>query len=68
MVLSADFLQNSIVFALVGYAIAFAFQVYMMWLNIKQSRVNNQMDELISEVKKLRTAMEAKHKIPKKKK
>ena len=49
-----DFLNGSLAIMMITYIIAFAFQLYMMWLNIKQSRVNNQMDDLINEVKKIR--------------
>lgn len=58
MVLTTDFLEGSIVIALVGYAIAFAFQLYMMYLNIKQSRVNNQMADLLAEVKLIRKELQ----------
>ena len=39
---------------LVTYVVVLAFQLYMMYLNIKQSRVNNQMDILIKEIKGVR--------------
>lgn len=58
MALTTDFLEGSIVIALIGYAIAFAFQIYMLWLNIKQSKVNNQMNDLIEEVKAIRMHLE----------
>lgn len=54
MALTADFLEGSIVIALIGYVIAFIFQLYMLYLNYKQSKVNNQMDDLVNEVKAIR--------------
>ena len=62
MALTPDFLEGSIVIALVGYVIAFAFQIYMLWLNMKQSRVNNQMADLLEEVKAIRKQLEPKQK------
>ncbi|MBN1502322.1 hypothetical protein JW930_02155 [Candidatus Woesearchaeota archaeon] len=53
MELTTDFIGGSFIFALVGYFIALLFQLYMMYLNWKQSKVNNQMDELIREIGKL---------------
>lgn len=52
--LTPELLGGSFLILLVTYFIAFMFQLYMMWLNIKQSRVNDQMRELIDEVKALR--------------
>lgn len=54
MELTPELLGNSFVIVLISYAIAFAFQLYMMYLNFKQSKVNNQMDELIKEVKEIK--------------
>ena len=51
MELTPELLSNSFVIVLISYIIAFGFQLYMMYLNIKQSKVNNQMAELIKEVK-----------------
>ena len=55
--LTADFLGNSLVFLLISYIVVFAFQVYMMYLNYKQSKVNNQMAELLTEVKEIKKLM-----------
>jgi len=52
--ITADFLGNSLVFILISYIVVFAFQVYMMYLNYKQSKVNNQMAELLKEVKEIK--------------
>ena len=50
-ILTQQFLGNSIIFMLIGYVIVLAFQLYMMFLNWKQSKVNDQMSELVKEVK-----------------
>jgi membrane protein insertase Oxa1/YidC/SpoIIIJ len=54
MELTPDNLGNSLVVVMVSYAIAFTLQLFMMYLNWKQSRVNNQMNELIKEVKDIK--------------
>lgn len=54
MALDMNFLEGSIIFMLIGYLLALAFQLYMLYLNWKQSRVNNQMGELLEEVKGIR--------------
>ena len=54
MALTPEFIGNSFVVVLVSYIILFAFQLYMMYLNWKQSRVNNQMDDLIKEVREIK--------------
>ncbi|MBT3720271.1 hypothetical protein HN789_04770 [archaeon] len=54
MELTPELLGNSFVIMLITYMIAFGFQIFMMYLNWKQSRVNNQMDELINEVKEIK--------------
>jgi membrane protein insertase Oxa1/YidC/SpoIIIJ len=46
-------LSGSLVFTVIMLLISFAFQIYVLFLNYKQSKVNNQMTELISEVKKI---------------
>ncbi len=54
-----NFLEGSIIFMIIGYMIALIFQLYMLYLNWKQSRVNNQMGDLIAEVKKIRKELAA---------
>lgn len=54
MDLTPEALSNSIVIMIIAYFIAFAFQVYMLYLNWKQSNVNNQMHELIEEVRSIK--------------
>ncbi len=54
MQLTPDFLGGSLILILITYFIAFAFQLYMAYLNWKQSRVNNQMDDLLKEVRSIR--------------
>lgn len=58
--LDPTFLQGSIWFMLISYLVVFGFQIYMMYLNIKQSRVNNQMDELLKEVKEINKKLKRK--------
>lgn len=54
MALTEGLLTGSIYVALIGYVIALLFQLYMLYLNYKQSRVNDQMGELVNEVKQIR--------------
>lgn len=54
MALTEGLLTGSIYVAVIGYVIALVFQLYMLYLNYKQSKVNNQMGELLKEVKKIR--------------
>ena len=54
MELTPELLGNSFVIMLITYMIAIGLQICMMYLNWKQSRVNNQMDELINEVKEIK--------------
>lgn len=54
MALTPEFVEGSFWFVLVGYVLALAFQLYMLYLNYKQSKVNNQMGELLEEVKGIR--------------
>ena len=60
MELTPDTLGNSFVILMISYVIAFGFQVYMMYLNWKQSKVNNQMQELIDEVKEIKGMLKKK--------
>ncbi|MBN2367557.1 hypothetical protein JXC34_00950 [Candidatus Woesearchaeota archaeon] len=60
--LTPELLGNSFIVVLVSYAIAFAFQLYMLYLNWKQSRVHHQMDELIAEVKEIKGLLKKKKK------
>ena len=54
MQLTPELLGSSFIILVISYVIVFAFQVYMMFLNWKQSKVNNEMQELIREVKEIR--------------
>ena len=60
MELTPDNLANSFVVVMVSYAVAFALQIFMMYLNWKQSRVNNQMIVLIDEVKEIKEMLKKK--------
>lgn len=66
MMLTEGLVSGSLVFVMVGYVIALAFQLYMLYLNYKQSQVNNQMIELVNEVKLIRKELQATTKKPKK--
>lgn len=55
-----DVLANSFWFVMTTYIIALGFQLYMMYLNIKQSKVNNQMAELLNEVKEINNKLKNK--------
>lgn len=67
MALTEGLLTGSIYVAIIGYAIALVFQLYMLYLNYKQSKVNNQMGELLDEVKKIRKEVQGLKKKDKKK-
>ena len=54
LVMDPNVLGGSFIVLLIIYVIAFGFQIFMMYLNWKQSRVNNQMSELIAEVKEIK--------------
>jgi hypothetical protein len=58
MELTPEIVGNSFVLVIVTYIIAFGFQIYMMYLNWKQSQVNNQMSELLEEVKHIRKKLD----------
>lgn len=60
MELTPELLGGSFIVVLVTYLIAFAFQLFMMYLNWKQSRVNNQMDQLIKEVEEIKKILKKK--------
>ena len=68
MALTIDFLEGSIIFMIIGYLLALIFQIYMLYLNWKQSKVNNQMGDLLAEVKKIRKELNAAKSPVKKKK
>lgn len=52
--LNPDFLAGSILFTIIFLVVGFAIQVYSIWLNWKQSKVRDQMSELLEEVRKIR--------------
>jgi hypothetical protein len=60
MELTAEFLGNSFIIVLISYIVIFAFQIYMMYLNWKQSKVNNQMEALLKEVKDIKQIIKRK--------
>ena len=68
MAIDINFLEGSIIFMIIGYVLALVFQLYMLYLNWKQSRVNNQMGELLAEVKAIRKEITKKKTKNKKKK
>jgi hypothetical protein len=60
--LTPEMVQGSFVGMIILYVVAFAFQVYMLFLNYKQSKVNNQMSELVKEVKEIKKLLKEKKK------
>lgn len=52
--LTPSFLGNSLVIVMVGYGIALVFQLYMMYLNWKQSKVKENTTEIIKELKEIK--------------
>ncbi len=58
--LTPQLLSNSLVASLVLMVIAFIIQAYVIYLNWKQSRVNDQMAELISVNKEIRDLLKKK--------
>lgn len=62
MVLSPELIKGSFVLMIIIYVVAFVFQVYVLYLNWKQSKVNDQMAELINEVKLIRKELNNKNK------
>ncbi len=53
---------NSLIIMLIGYVIALGFQLYMAYLNWKQSKVKNQMENLIIEVREIKYIIQEKNK------
>lgn len=66
MEITPDLVGNSLVVMVIVYFVAFAFQIYVLYLNWKQAKVNNQMEELVSEVKEIRKLLETKKVVKKK--
>ena len=58
--LSPQVAGTSLIVMLISYFIAFALQVYMLYLNWKQSKVKDITTELVSEVKTIRKLLEQK--------
>ena len=56
--LTPELLGNSLIVVALGYVLVVAFQIYVLYLNWKQSKVRDQMIELIEEVKKIRKFIE----------
>ena len=57
MQITPELISNSFIGILVTYVILFIFNVYVLYLNWKQSKVNDQMAEMLKEVKAIRKAM-----------
>ena len=60
--ITPELLGNSFVAILITYVVAFAFQVYMLYLNWKQSKVQNSMQSLLEEVKEIKQILKSKKK------
>ncbi len=60
--LNPQFIGNSIIALIITYIILFAFNIYVLYLNWKQSKVNDQMKDMLSEVSKIREILENKKK------
>ena len=58
--LSPQVAGTSLIVMLISYFVAFALQVYMLYLNWKQSKVKDITTELVSEVKAIRKLLEQK--------
>jgi len=58
--LTPSFAGKSLVFILAGYLVALLFQIYMLYLNWKQSKVKDTTTELVGEVRKIRKLLEKK--------
>lgn len=63
MELTPEVLGNSFMLTFIVFLISFGFQIYMMYLNIKQSKVNNQMADLITEVREIKEMISKKKNI-----
>lgn len=55
--LTPEMAGNSMIFVLVGYVIALVFQVYMLFLNWKQSRVKDTTQNLLIEIKEIKNIL-----------
>jgi hypothetical protein len=67
MELTPDLLGGSFIFLVISYIILFIFNIYVLYLNYKQSKVNDQMTELIAEVKLIRQEIASSSQKPSKK-
>lgn len=56
--LTPELLGNSLIVVALSYILVVAFQIYVLYLNWKQSKVRDDMIELIEEVKKIRKLIE----------
>ena len=54
MEITPELLGNSFIVLLISYVVVFIFNIFMAYLNWKQSKVNNQMDDLIKEVREIK--------------
>lgn len=57
--LTPELAGQSVIIILVGYVIALIFQVYMLYLNWKQSKVKETTTDLLREVEKIRKILES---------
>jgi ABC-type Fe3+ transport system permease subunit len=55
---SMDALGNTLIFMLIGCIITLIYSLFMAYLNWKQSKVNNQMKELIEVSKDIKRLLE----------
>ena len=60
MELTPESLGNSLLFLFITYFVVLAFQIYMMYLNWKQSKVKDEMGNLIKEVREIKDILKQK--------
>ncbi len=58
--LTPESAATSLLVMFIVYGIAFAFQMYMLYLNWKQSKVKDTTTDLVNEVKAIRKLLEKK--------
>ena len=60
MELTPDLLGNSLAALFITYFVVLAFQIYMIYLNWKQSKVKDEMGTLIKEVQEIKEILKQK--------
>ncbi|MBI3052021.1 hypothetical protein HYY74_06230 [Candidatus Woesearchaeota archaeon] len=60
--LTPQTLSNSLIASWIFLLITFALQMYVLYLNWKQSKVRDQMNELLSVMREIRDLLKAKRK------